>query len=124
MTWVIGAISLFGYGVVVSDVKVSWKNSHRELPILQKAHFIGNSIVAGFAGSVRIGFRLIDSLRAGMTSAGPNDGWHPWWVAKHWQAEAGRIFETSEPQEKQLKSEVLLMGVSPTGSGSAFPRFT
>jgi len=122
MTWVIGAISLFGYGVVVSDVQVSWKGSDRELPILQKAHFVGHTIVAGFAGSVRIGFRLIESLSAGMTRAGPNEAWHPWWVAKHWPAEARRIFESSESLEKHLGSDILLVGISPTEQRQHVPK--
>ncbi len=122
MTWVIGAISLFGYGVVVSDVQVSWKDSDRELPILQKAHFVGNTIVAGFAGSVRIGFRLVESLRAGMARAGPHEAWHPWWVAKHWHAEAERIFDSSEPQEKDLRSEILLVGISPNEQRQDVPK--
>jgi hypothetical protein len=114
MTWVIGAISIFGYGIVVSDVQVSWKHSGKELPILRKAYPVGNTIVAGFAGSVRIGFRLIDSLRVGLAGTAANQAWHPWWVAKHWPPEASRIFDSSEPEERALKSEVLLVGVSPT----------
>lgn len=122
MTWVIGAVSLLGYGVLVSDVQVSWRNSDRELPILQKAHFVGNTVVAGFAGSVRIGFRLIESLHAGMAKAAPHEAWHPWWIAKHWPKEGRRIFDSSESDEKRLRSELLLVGISPTEQRGDVPK--
>jgi hypothetical protein len=54
MTWVIGASSIFDYGAMMSDVRVTFSNG-RTLDLLQKAYPVGPYIVAGFAGSVRIG---------------------------------------------------------------------
>lgn len=61
MTWVVAASTLYGYGALFSDVQVTFKDGHTE-DILQKAHPISNFIAAGFAGSVRIGFMLLQSL--------------------------------------------------------------
>lgn len=40
MTWVIGAASLFGYGVMLSDVRVSFPNGQRA-DMLKKAYPVG-----------------------------------------------------------------------------------
>lgn len=61
MTWVIGVASLFGHGVVISDIRVTFNNG-ASVDMLQKAYPVGNFMVAGFAGSVLIGFNLLNSL--------------------------------------------------------------
>lgn len=60
MTWVLGASSLFGYGVMLSDVQVSV--GEKRFDILQKAYPLSNYILGGFAGSVQIGFMFLQSL--------------------------------------------------------------
>jgi hypothetical protein len=62
MTWVIGASSIWGSGVMLSDVRVTFANG-REVDLIKKAFPVGRFICAGFAGSVQIGFQLIDHLR-------------------------------------------------------------
>ena len=113
MTWVIGASSIFGYGALMSDVRVTFRDG-REVDLLQKAFAVGPFIVAGFAGSVRIGFQLLHSLSAGLvppTDAEPGM-WEPEWVAEHWQPEAQKLFATADPQEQKLCSQILLVGIS------------
>jgi hypothetical protein len=61
MTWVIGASSIFDYGAMMSDVRVTFRDG-RERDLVQKAYPVGPYIVAGFAGSVRIGFQMLESL--------------------------------------------------------------
>ena len=79
MTWVIGASPYAGgYGVMLSDIQVTLANG-TTLDILQKAYPVGNYIVAGFAGSVRIGFELLQSRKDSLV---PPDmaavgGFHP-----------------------------------------------
>jgi hypothetical protein len=61
MTWVIGASSIFDYGAMMSDVRVTFRDGS-ERDLVQKAYPVGPYIVAGYAGSVRIGFQMLDSL--------------------------------------------------------------
>ena len=52
---------MFGYGALYSDVQVTFPDGSTK-DLLQKAYPLSNFIAAGFAGSVRIGFMLLDSL--------------------------------------------------------------
>jgi hypothetical protein len=114
MTWVIGASSILGYGVMLSDVRVTFSNG-RTADLLRKAFPVGPYIVAGFAGSVYIGYRLLSSLSAFLTipNQEPNVAWQPEWVADNWYPEARSIFASSPETERRLGSQLLLVGVSP-----------
>jgi hypothetical protein len=114
MTWVIGASSIFDYGVMVSDVRVTFSDgSQRDL--VKKAHPVGPYIVAGFAGSVRIGFQMLRSL-AKFLIVPPNApqpcAWEPEWVAEHWKPIAAQGFATADPREQALRCQILLVGIS------------
>jgi hypothetical protein len=94
--------------------------------VLQKAYPVGNYIAAGFAGSVRIGFELIQSLQTGMAvpeGTGPH-AWDPRVVALHWRTSAQQIFRDAPAEERSLGSQILLVGPSPTEHMGApeFPR--
>jgi hypothetical protein len=113
MTWVIGASSVFGYGVMMSDVRVTFGDGS-ERDLVQKAYPVGRFIVAGFAGSVKIGFQMIESLKEFLippSNAGPG-AWQPEWVANHWKPIAGQIFATAHPREQAGGCQILLVGVS------------
>jgi hypothetical protein len=124
MTWVIGASSIFGAGALISDTRVQLADG-TTAELLQKAYFVGNYIAAGFAGSVRIGFKLINSLAEGLAvpeGVGPRP-WDLRLVARQWAPTARRIFSDAADEEKQLGSQLLLVGASPAGhAGSPFPR--
>lgn len=115
MTWVIGASSLFGYGVMLSDVRVTFANG-RTADLVKKAYPVGPFILAGFAGSVFIGFQLIESLKNFLVlppeAAGQN-AWKPAWVAHNWSPLAKHVFDAAPAGEKRLGSNILLVGVSP-----------
>jgi hypothetical protein len=117
MTWVIGASSIFGYGAIMADVRITFSNGH-ERDMLQKAYPLGPYIIGGFAGSVKIGFELLHSLQYGMAppaSAGPPDSvwtWEPVGVAHEWQPIAKTIFANAEPGEQALQSQILIVGIS------------
>ncbi len=124
MTWVVGGSSLFGYGVMVSDVRVSWDDG-TEADLLRKAYRVGPYLLAGFAGSVSIGFQLIGNLQSFLL---PPDGsqsmWRPEWVAEHWHPEAAKIFAQAPTIEQAGHSQLLIVGVSPDEQldASEFPR--
>lgn len=116
MTWVIGATTPFGYGVMVSDICVTLSDGTVR-DVLRKAYPVGRFIVAGFAGSVRIGFEMISALREflAMTKEEVDEGhcWDPEFVAVEFQAKARKIFDRHNDQEKDLGCEILLVGVCP-----------
>ena len=62
MTWIVGAPTMFGYGFGISDVRVTLADES-EIDCLQKIYSIGRHFAAGFAGSVKIGFAMLDELR-------------------------------------------------------------
>src|SRR5436309_13264418 len=61
MTWIVGTVPPFGYSILVSDTCVSWSNG-TEKACLQKIHKAVYDFLCGFAGSVKIGFVLLDAL--------------------------------------------------------------
>ncbi len=114
MTWVIGASSIFDYGAMMSDVRVTFSD-RSERDLVQKAYPVGPYIVAGFAGSVRIGFQMLESLTKFLIvppNAPQPGAWDPEWVAQHWKPIAFKIFETADALEQALHCQILLVGVS------------
>jgi hypothetical protein len=118
MTWLIGESTIFGYGMLISDIQVTFPNSIT-MDVIKKAYSIGEFIAVGFAGSVKIGFSLLDSLQvflykhAGCQILPDGYAWDPMFVATHWSKIAQIIFEKSEQQEKKLTSSLLMVAASP-----------
>lgn len=118
MTWVIGASTVFGYGVIISDVCVSWKKpdeTYYTRDCLQKIYPVGPSILAGFSGSVKIGFALTQNLRdfLQLPEDAKDSGWKPDWVANNWKNDARRIFASFPEELRELKASILLVGTHP-----------
>jgi hypothetical protein len=116
VTWVIGASSIFGYGTIISDVRVTFADGS-ERDLVQKAYGLGPFIIGGFAGSVKIGFRLLESLRHALTPPDAKEpgtvwAWEPLAVAEVWQPMAAEIFANSETSEQKCLSHILLVGIS------------
>jgi len=112
MTWIVGASTLFGYGAVISDVQVSDDTGLR-MDVLQKAYPVGNYIVAGFAGDVRPGLILLQSLWSFLNSPPPPDDecWDPQWVAENWPDEARRVYQQLGKEDQIQGTDVLMMGL-------------
>lgn len=120
MTWIIGGSTIFGYGVMLSDIQVTFSNG-KTADLVQKAFLISNFLSAGFAGSVKIGFMLLDSL-AKLTYMSPEDcqthAWDPLWIANEWQPLAKKIFDAAPAEERKLGSQFLIVCASPTENAS------
>jgi hypothetical protein len=126
MTWVVGGTSPFGYGFLISDVRVRFPDGE-ERDLLQKVYPVGNFIAAGFAGSVRIGFLLITNLQRCLRlpdELAAGNAWNPDYVAEKWAPRARRIFENADATEQALGSHILMVGISPKDNlgAPAFPR--
>jgi len=120
MTWVIGGIAPFGYGVGISDIRISWgKNDFKDC--LQKVYPVGNFIIAGFSGSVDLAFLIIEDLKHFLISDNPNEAWIPEWVAIKWRRRARRIFKTAPAEQQKLGSSVLMIGIHPNQNEGESP---
>lgn len=113
MTWVIGTPSSLGYGVSISDVRVSFPNGETR-DCLQKVYAIARFIAAGFSGSVRFGFWAIGDLQHQLTGAKTDDAWIPGWVAFKWYRRARRAFAGAPAHVRLNGAAIMLVGVSPT----------
>jgi hypothetical protein len=74
MTWVVGAASMRGIAFLVADVRVVWGDG-RSAEAIEKVHRVGNHVIAGFAGSVRLGFALIERLKVELGALDANEAW-------------------------------------------------
>ena len=130
MTWVCAASTIFGYGALYSDVQVTFADGQTK-DLIQKAYPLSNFIVAGFAGSVQIGFGMLQSLSDLLRL--PSEelatrAWDPVWVSVNWAPIAKSLFEHAPAIEKVAGSSILMVGASPDepcalGSKIYFTRF-
>jgi len=119
MTWVIGASTMFGYGIVLSDICVTYgpPNNRKTANVLQKAYLLAPDIVGGFSGSVYIGFQMLYYLQKFLKlPEGHQDShaWKPDWVAEQFSPIAKEIFEKCPKNEQKLGSEIIIVGAHPT----------
>lgn len=130
VTWVCAASTIYGYGALYSDVQVTFRDGHTS-DLVQKAYPLSNFIAAGFAGSVRIGFMLLQSL-SDFLRMPPDElettAWEPQWVSQQWAVVAKSIFHHAPEEERARSSSILMVGVSPTencglGAKVFFTRF-
>lgn len=123
MTWIVGTRIVFGYAVGISDVRVTWETGRRE-DCLQKIYEVGRFVAAGFAGSVEIGFVMINDLRSVLSGLPADEAWIPRWVALKWWRRARRIYNHyPNVPAKQLGCSIILIGVSPQlVPGQEWPR--
>lgn len=112
MTWIVGAAAALGYAVGISDVRVTFADGS-ERDCLQKIYPIGPFIAAGFAGSVRIGFAMLESLAFQLKDLPDSAAWFPEDVATEFTEFAKQVFLASEPREQALHSHLMLLGAHP-----------
>jgi hypothetical protein len=110
MTWVLGSAVLFGYGALIADTRVSWDDG-RIADILLKVHPVGSMLMAGFSGSVELGFRMIEDMRYAFESS-PDFVWYPRRAALYWWRRGRRIYRYASPEAQKLKSSVILVGTA------------
>lgn len=113
MTWIVGAAATTGYAVGISDIRVSFDGG-RELDCLQKIYPMARFIAAGFAGSVEIGFRMLDGLAYQLRGAPEDQAFFPEEVADCFAPLAKEIFEASPARSQLLQSHLMLLGAHPT----------
>jgi hypothetical protein len=115
MTWVVAASTIYGYGALYSDVQVTLRDGTTR-DVLQKAYPVANYMAGGFAGSVKIGFMLLQSLIDHLSVPDKPKGKYvcdPIVAALSWAPIALRVFGSAENDERALGSRLLLVGASP-----------
>lgn len=120
MTWVVGTPTLFGYAILVSDIQVTYTgvdDQKHYFDCLQKIHPVSKSMLGGFAGSVKIGFRMLAQLQYESAKVPPDTDWVLDIIANTWWPRlARRIFERSEAGERQLESQIILAAAHPSNN--------
>lgn len=119
MTWVIGNICKFGYGILVSDIQITYscENEIKYLDCLQKVYHVGNHVVAGFAGSVSIGFELIKDLNLFPPKGYENYYVNPYEIAERWPERARKIFNAAPKIEQKSSASILMVAAYPSEKG-------
>jgi hypothetical protein len=113
MTWIVGAAASTGYAVGISDIRVSFGNG-QELDCLQKLYPMARFIAAGFAGSVEIGFKMLDGLAYQLRGAPNDQAFLPEEVSACFAPLAKDIFKDASAASRDLGSQIILLGAHPT----------
>lgn len=117
MTWVVGTPTFFGYAILVSDIRVTVtlpRGQNHYFDCLQKIHPVSKSMLAGFAGSVKIRFRMLGQLEYESAKVSPDEDWVLDIIATTWWPRLARkIFEASEVGEKTLGSQIIIAAGHP-----------
>lgn len=130
MTWVVGASSISGCGIMVSDVRITFADGS-EADILRKVYPVGPYLLAGFAGSVHIGMVLIDHLQRCLYQTAPTAdqippgqafAFNPDAVIEEWAPSAAEIFSKMPEAERNLGSQILIVGID-SAKNTGAPQF-
>lgn len=112
MTWIVGAPTMFGYGFAISDVRVTIADKY-EVDCLLKIYPIRRYFAAGFAGSVAIGFAMVDELRRLSNYADERIACDPRALFDEWPACAREIFSKFGLEERRGQCHLMLIMAHP-----------
>ena len=112
MTWIVGMPTLWGYSIGISDIRVTLADGS-ECDCLQKIHPIAQWITLGFAGSVLIGFRMIEVMRYWLHGDQPDRAWNPLETVELWPAIARDVFAAAAPEERAGQCALLMLSADP-----------
>jgi ATP-dependent protease HslVU (ClpYQ) peptidase subunit len=113
MTWVVGAASTLGYAVGLSDVCVTLRDGSTR-DCLQKIYPISRFIALGFAGSVAIGFSILEEVSRWLKPIPPESAWIPNDVAELFHQPAKSAWTKASATEQALHSHFIMVAVHPT----------
>lgn len=113
MTWIVGIPTPFGYSFALSDTRVTLGNG-REIDCLQKIYPVARYIAVGFAGSVKIGFDIVEALKASLYEADENLAWNPPELVPELPPLLQKIFQNAATGEQVNHSHVMLLSTHPT----------
>jgi hypothetical protein len=120
MTWIVGMPTMWGYSFGVSDVRVTLADG-TERDCLQKIYPIGHSIAQGFAGSVRIGFKMVESMTEWLHNEATDCAWLPLETVEIWPKIARDIFEAAPPLEQAGHCHLIMLSADPKARNGPGP---
>jgi hypothetical protein len=104
-----------GYGGVIADTRVRWPDGSAA-GILCKVHEVGPLMLVGFAGSVELGFTMVNDMRR-VFPLPPEHVWFPRVAAWYWWRRGRRLFSLAPPDRQSLGCALILAGVSACSTG-------
>ena len=111
MTWVVGSAGVWA-PFIAGDIRVTWTlrdGTSIGRDCLQKIHPVSENILGGFAGSVSLGFRILDAIAA-RTDAKPSLRR----IAYLWLPRLMRkCFNSAAPNERAMGSHFIFVGYHP-----------
>lgn len=116
MTWCVGMSFFLGYGLIISDIRVTWAGTGQEADCLQKVYPVGPFIAASFAGSVFAGLVMVENLQRALRGLERDHAWVPRYVAQQWRRKARFIYRRllqACPGVDGQGCDLLLAGPSP-----------
>jgi hypothetical protein len=112
MTWIVVSPTMFGYGVGVSDTRITFADGATK-DCLQKIYKVGDDVVVGFAGSVYIGFKVLDGVIKMLPSTPDGYALEPKWVSENLPKLAKNIFSEAPKEAQTAGCALILIGCSP-----------
>ena len=110
MTWIVGTLTPFGLGIVASDIRVTLGNK-TEIDCLQKIYQVGGGLLAGFSGSVKIGFLLKQALDKESALLPKDKAWDLSIISNTWWPDIARDIYSKESEiQKNLGCRMILVG--------------
>ncbi len=91
MTWIIGTPCIYGYSVGISDICVRFADGS-ESDCLQKIRALTQHLAAGFAGSVAIGFAMLESLSKLVSGPAVKAPWDPQEFTRNWPEKGKKLY--------------------------------
>ena len=113
MTWVVGMPTVFGNCIGLADIQatITFPDGRKEYhDCVRKIYAVGNCMAAGFSGSIKIGFDLIDDLQQMLATEKKEVKWDPNKAALQWKQHAQQIYEK---QERKSPTSILILGIFP-----------
>jgi len=116
MTWVLGAVTPFGYAALISDTRVTWPGG-QHADILQKIYPVAKNVIAGFAGSVEFGFWAIHDMQRVMAEDHQLPPRRSRIPLRRWRRRARNAFKTAPPEVRCLGAQLIIARSVPTDAG-------
>lgn len=120
MTWVIGRAGPFGYAVGLSDIRVTLHDG-TEVDCLQKIYRVGSNMVLGFAGSVQIGFKIVEELSAGLLVTESKYPLDPFIISKYLYVGTQNIFNSFSQEIRGGGCHLMLLSAHPKENDGVAP---
>jgi hypothetical protein len=111
---------MWGYSFAVSDIRVTLEDGS-ERDCLQKIYPVAQSIALGFAGSVCIGFKMVEVMKEWLHNDATDCAWFPLETIELWPDIARDIFAAAPPQEQAGHSHLIMLSADPKATNGMGP---